>query len=63
MRNTDDSGNTALTMALSSFADCRSWPNGFSITTRRQLSPSSDANPLRSSCSQTVGKALGGIDR
>ena len=36
MRNTDSSGNTLLTTLLSSWALCRSWPNGFSITTRLQ---------------------------
>jgi hypothetical protein len=35
MRNTDSAGNTAFRMSFSSRALFRSWPNGFSITTRR----------------------------
>ena len=69
MRNTDSAGNTASTMALSSFAVSRSRPNGFSITTRRHgLRPSASAgpgsdSPDRLSCSTTVEKNFGGIDR
>ena len=63
MRNTASSGKTSLTIPLSSCAERRSWPNGFSITTRRHRSPSSSARPERESCLQTVGKADGGIER
>ncbi len=64
MRNTESSGKTSLTMALSSMAEVRSWPNGFSMTTRRQTSGSSWADsPERASCLQTTGNAPGGIDR
>jgi hypothetical protein len=38
MRNTDSGGNTSEMIALSSRAVRRSEPNGFSTTTRRQLS-------------------------
>ena len=69
MRNTDLAGNTASTIALSSFAVSRSRPNGFSITTRRQgrrpsgpAGPGSDS-PDRLSCSTTVEKNFGGMDR
>ncbi len=63
MRNTDDSGKTLLTTLLSERALSRSWPNGFSMTTRLHRSPSGRASPDLDSCSQTVGKAFGGIDR
>ena len=35
MRNTESGPNTSFTISLSSRALARSWPNGFSITTRR----------------------------
>ncbi len=64
MRNTDSSGgNTLLTTWLSSIALCRSWPNGFSMTTRLQRPSCWRASPDFFSCSQTTGKAFGGIDR
>ncbi len=64
MRNTESSGKTSLTIALSSLAVFRSWPNGFSITTRRQpVCTSAPASPARLSCLSTTGKALGGMDR
>ena len=62
MRNTDDSGKTLLTTSLSDSALSRSWPNGFSITTRLQQ-PSGGASPDFDSCSHTCGNAFGGIDR
>ena len=63
MRNTDSSGNTLLTTALSSCALSRSWPNGFSMTTRLQRPSCWRASPDFCSCSHTTGKAFGGIDR
>ncbi|SHY34911.1 Uncharacterised protein [Mycobacteroides abscessus subsp. abscessus] len=63
MRKTDSSGKTSLTTALSSRALARSWPKGFSITTRRHAPSTGCARPDLDSCSQTVGKAFGGIDR
>ena len=63
MRNTDSSGKTSLTMPLSSRADARSCPNGFSMTTRRHASSVDSASPDRESCLQTVGNASGGIER
>lgn len=63
MRNTDSSGKTSLTIPLSSLALLRSWPNGFSMTTRRQVSSSAFASPDLASCLVTTGNAPGGIDR
>ena len=68
MRNTDSSGNTSLTISLSSIAESRSCPNGFSMTTRRHWWPFSPElfcadSPERASCLQTTGKSDGGIDR
>ena len=53
-----DSANTSWTVALSSWADSRSVPNGFSITTReRSVSPASPSV-------RTIGPAAdGGTDR
>ena len=45
--------------SLSSRALARSWPNGFSMTTRRQASPRASARPERFSCSQTSGERAG----
>ena len=36
MRKTSDSSNSLASRAFSSWADSRSWPNGFSITRRFQ---------------------------
>ncbi len=66
MRNTDSSGKTSFTVLLSCFALARSWPNGFSMTTRRHwaaLSPGGCARPERFSWLITSGNALGGTDR
>ena len=69
MRKTDSGGKTALTVELSSIAVFRSRPNGFSMTTRRHgVRPSGPAgpgsgSPARVSCSTTVEKDRGGIDR
>ena len=63
MRNTDDSGNTLLTTPLSASALFRSWPNGFSMTTRLQQPSGLLASPDLDSCSHTSGNAFGGIDR
>jgi hypothetical protein len=63
MRNTESGGKTPSTMSLSSRALSRSWPNGFSMTTRRQAPLSDRVSPQRSSCSHTVEKKPGGIER
>ena len=63
MRNTDSSGNTLLTTWLSSRALSKSWPNGFSMTTRLQLPSWGWANPALLNCSHTDGKLFGGIAR
>ena len=63
MRNTESSGKTSLTMPLSSIADFRSCPNGFSMTTRRHWWPFCADSPERASCLHTTGNALGGIER
>ena len=55
MRNTDPGGKTPLRVAFSSRALARSWPNGFSITTRRQPPLPESDRPLRLSCCTTVG--------
>src|SRR5581483_5085672 len=59
MRNTDSSGKTLLTTLLSSRALSRSWPNGFSMTTRLQRSASGRASLDFSSCSHTTGNDFG----
>lgn len=41
----------------------RSWPNGFSITTRLHRPSSGPASPDRDSCEHTTGNESGGIDR
>jgi hypothetical protein len=58
MRKTRSSGKTVWRTRLSSRADSRSCPNGFSMTTR---APS--AAPDLPSCSMTVAKSDGGIAR
>ena len=58
MRNTLSGGNTSSTIWLSSRADCRSCPNGFSMTTRRQPS-SAVARPCFLSWDTTTGKSAG----
>ena len=63
MRKTASGGKTFSTMALSSRADARSWPNGFSMTTRRHDPDCGVDRPERSSCWQTVAKDDGGIER
>ena len=69
MRNTDSGGNTSLSVSFSARALARSWPNGFSITTRRQgtgwpgAGGGGSASPDRLSCLTTSGKNLGGTDR
>ena len=63
MRNTDSSGKTLLTTLLSSMALCRSWPNGFSITTRLQRPSCGRAKPGLLQLLADLGKAFGGIDR
>ncbi len=63
MRKTESCGNTDSTTSLSSRALFRSWPNGFSTTTRRQASSAESDSPLRASCLTTTGNELGGTDR
>ena len=63
MRKTASAGKTFSTMALSSRADSRSCPNGFSMTTRRQQLSAAVDSPDRSSCWQTVAKNDGGMER
>ena len=63
MRNTDSGGNTSWMVALSDCALRRSEPNGFSTTTRRQLSWPGSARPCSFSCPMTSGKYFGGIER
>ena len=64
MRNTDSGGNTSETIAFSSCALFRSWPNGFSTTTRRQRACGwFSARPCSLSWPITSGKNRGGIDR
>jgi hypothetical protein len=55
---------TLSTRLLSSLAEARSCPNGFSTTTRRQPPDwALSAIPVRSICLSTSGKAAGGMDR
>ena len=63
MRNTDSGGNTSWMVALSAARDARSWPNGFSTTTRRQLASSGSVSPCSLSWPITSGKYFGGIER
>ena len=63
MRNTASGGKTSSRMSFSSRALARSWPNGFSMTTRRQPPAEGSDRPLRLSCCTTVGNWPGGIDR
>src|SRR5690625_7463304 len=51
------------TTSLSSRAEVRSWPKGFSMTTRRQEPSRGVFSPELASCPQTFGKASGGIER
>ena len=66
MRKIESVGNAERSASLSDCADSRSWPNGFSMTTRRQRSgwsAVSSTSPEAFSCSATSGKSFGGIDR
>ena len=63
MRNTDSGGNTSWMVAFSAWALFRSEPNGFSTTTRRQLSRPGSASPCSLSWPITSGKNFGGMDR
>ncbi len=58
MRKTCDSSKTSCTRAFSAFADSRSVPKGFSITTRERSTRSHS-----SSWCSTSSAALGGTDR
>ena len=62
MRKTWDSANTSSTRRLSSRADARSWPNGFSITTR--VSACSQRCRLADPNFSTItGKNSGAVER
>ncbi len=63
MRNTDPVGKTSSIIAFSSRAEARSWPNGFSTTTRRHESPLRSARPCSLSWPITSPKNFGGIER
>src|SRR5699024_11450059 len=54
---------TFSTTSLSSRAEVRSCPKGFSITARRQEPLSAELSPESASCESTLGKASGGIER
>ncbi len=58
MRKIASSGNTERSVRLSARAEARSWPNGFSTTTR-----ASSAQPACCSPLTTVPNRLGGIAR
>ena len=61
MRNTWSGSNTSCTIALSSRALARSWPNGFSMTARRHEPSGASASPCLFSCWTTFGKNFGGL--
>ena len=64
MRNTLSGRKTRSTIAFSSRAESRSWPNGFSMTTRRQpLLSCESARSWSASCWHTTSNVLGGMDR
>ena len=63
MRKTASAGKTDSTMSLSSRALARSWPNGFSMTTRRHDPCRGVLSPDASSCSHTAENQFGGMDR
>ena len=44
-------------------AEARSWPKGFSMTTRFQLCSERSVNPCRRNCEPTFSKAEGGMER
>ena len=58
MRKIESSGNTARATRLSSFAEARSRPNGFSTMTRACSAKFAAPSPLI-----TVSKSEGGIAR
>ncbi len=63
MRKTCSGAKTSCTTLFSSSADFRSWPNGFSMTARRQEPGFCSARPCFFSCLMTTGKDFGGTDR
>ncbi len=63
MRNTDLDGNAVETTWLSSLALAKSWPKGFSMTTRRHPPRSVAESPDRLRFWMTVSNRPGGIDR
>ncbi len=63
MRKTWSGAKTSWTTLLSSSADFRSCPKGFSMTARRQEPPFCSASPCFFSCWMTTGKDFGGTDR
>ena len=62
MRNTESGSKTSEMTSSSCFALARSWPNGFSMMTRRQASSVDFASPQFASCFATTGKSRGGTD-
>ena len=64
MRNTSCGVNTSSTSWFSAIAVCRSLPNGFSTTTRRQPPDLAlSAIPVRLSWLSTSGNAAGGMEK
>ena len=62
MRNTELGSKTSETTRSSSLALCKSWPNGFSMMTRRQAPSLERDKPDAASCLDTSGNARGGTD-
>ncbi len=62
MRNTELGSNTSDTTLSSSLALGRSWPNGFSMITRRHAPSDERDRPEAASCLATCGNARGGTD-
>ena len=66
MRNTASEGKTRSITALSSCALARSWPKGFSMTTRRH-GPSAgwdrSARPWSARWRETASNQSGGMER
>ena len=64
MRKTSCGVKTSSTSWLSAIAVCRSLPNGFSTTTRRQPPDLAlSAIPVRASWLSTSGNAAGGMEK
>ncbi len=63
MRKTCSGAKTSWTTLLSSSAEARLCPKGFSMTARRQEPPVWSASPCFFSCWMTTGKDFGGTER